>query len=135
MKPSMKLVTATAILFLRGTSLFAQNAAAAAFPRLEPDPKALEYARRAVHSGGYTWMDLAEISLWASGADGAGEAAGKSAYIEQIRAAALELRASPDFPAGGREQAEYILGFMHKKLLKSYSLYQTRVDTLLSGGR
>jgi hypothetical protein len=114
--------------FLLGTALSAQT-----FPRLESDPRALEFARRGQRNGGYTWTDLAEISLWASGE--APAAGGRSSGLEQIQAAAAELRASAELPAAGRERAEYILTFAHKKFLKSYSLYQTRVDTILSGGR
>jgi transglutaminase-like putative cysteine protease len=125
MKLSIKGVCAV-LFFLLGIEISAQT-----FPRLETDPKALEYARRAERNGGYSWTDLAEISLWASGV----VQAGKSSALEQIRAAAAELKSSPELPAPGRERAEYILTFMHKKFLKSYSLYQTRVDTLLSGGK
>jgi hypothetical protein len=122
---------------LWGTGLSGQSAGgpagtpADAFPRLKPDPKALEYAH--LSARGYSWTDLAEISLWASGEELT--AANRSASLEQIRAAATELLLSPELPASGRERAEYILSFIHKKFLKSYSLYQTRIDTLLAGGR
>jgi hypothetical protein len=135
----MKRIAILLIFCLFGAEIFAQStagsrtAAAESFPRLEPDPKALEYARRAARSGGYSWTDLAEISLWASGEPAAGR--GGSPSMERLRAAAAELRSSPELPAAGRERAEYVLAFMHKKLLRSYSLNQTRVDTLLSGGR
>ncbi|MDR2434602.1 MAG: hypothetical protein LBD47_08535 [Treponema sp.] len=95
-----------------------------AFPSLAADPRAEEYARR----GTYTWEDLAEISLWAS-------AEGTGAAFETIRKAAAELGATPDLPAGPKLRGEYILGFMHKKLLRSYSPLQTRMDTLLANGR
>ena len=137
MKPSIKRIAICVILLCGGAELFAQSAAgsrtlaAEAFPRLEPDPRALEYARRGER--GYSWTDLAEISLWASGESPAGR--GGSSAMERIRAIAAELQSSPELPAAGRERAEYILTFMHKKLLKSYSLDQTRLDALLAGGR
>ena len=125
----MKFFTILMIFFGAAAGLSAQSAgvraAAGDFPRLEPDPQALEYARIGV----YSWTDLAEISLWASGIT-----AGSRAGLEQIRAAAVELLSSPELPLNGRERAEYILTFMHRKFLNTYSLYQTRVDTLLADG-
>jgi tetratricopeptide (TPR) repeat protein len=133
MKSSIKAASAI-LVFLLGTEISAQTsggrgAAREVFPRLDPDPKALEYASWMGRGAGYSWTDLAEISLWAS----SGETAAN--LMEQIRAAAAELRASPELPAAGRGRAEYVLTFMHKKFLKSYSLNQTRIDTLLAGGR
>jgi hypothetical protein len=113
------------------TSSAGRNAGQGEFPRMEPEPKALEYARLAARSEGYSWADLAEISLWASGDAGRD---GPS-YMRRIRAAATELQLSPELPASGRERAEYILAFTHKKFLKTYSFNQTRLDTLLSNGR
>jgi tetratricopeptide (TPR) repeat protein len=109
--------TAQAAAFSQGTS----------FPRLEPDPKALEYYRL-VENGGCSWTSLAQISLWASGDTSASN-------LEKIIAAAETLKNSPELPATGEDRAEYILGFMHKNIIKSYSLYQTRIDTMLSSGR
>ena len=105
----------------------AQNRTAA-FPRLEPDPKALEFYRLGRRPSGYSWQELAEISLWASGDTSASN-------LEKIRAAAETLKNSPELPVSGKEKAEFILGFMHKNLLKSYSLNQTRVDTIFTNGR
>ena len=92
------------------------------FPDLAADPRAEAYARRE----NYTWEDLAEISLWAS----AGET---DSAMEAIRKAAGELGA--ELPADSEVRGEYILRFMHQKLLKSYSALQTRMDTLLANGR
>jgi hypothetical protein len=138
MKPSINYICVLLVL-LPGMEISAQTpggrtaAATGAFPRLEPDPRALEFARRGARGGEYTWTELAEISLWASSEETSAQAL--SSYRELIRAAAAELKSSPELPGSSREQAEYILTFMHKKFLKSYSLYQTRVDTLLSSGR
>ncbi|MDR1802464.1 MAG: hypothetical protein LBQ94_02555 [Treponema sp.] len=96
------------------------------FPRLEPDPKALEYSRRGAR--GYSWEDLAEISLWASGGN-------TLPYLEQIRAAAAAIGRAPGLPATDRAKGEFILEYMHKNILKSYSLYQSGLDTLLATGR
>ena len=97
-----------------------------AFPRVEPDQKALEYYRLGVNNG-YSWTELAQISLWASGDT-------DSSNLEKIKTAAASLNSSPALPASGRERAEFILTYMHSGFLKRYSLYQTRVDTLLTVG-
>jgi tetratricopeptide (TPR) repeat protein len=55
--------------------------------------------------------------------------------MEQIRAAAEELKNSPDLPEDLRGRGEYILTAVHKKFLTAYSLPQTRLDTLLATGR
>jgi tetratricopeptide (TPR) repeat protein len=103
------------------------------FPSLEADPKAVEYGRRL--GSGYTWEDLAEISLWASGGDPAASAGrGKPSYLELIKNAALELINDPGLPADERERGDFILAFMFKKFLKNYSEKQTRVDTVLANG-
>ncbi|MDR0601832.1 MAG: hypothetical protein LBG42_05570 [Treponema sp.] len=100
------------------------------FPSLEPDRAAVLYAEWG--NAGYSWEDLAEISLWASSTPAENEA-GSARLMERIRAGAAELGA--DLPSGARERGEYVLSFMHAKFLKSYSLLQTRVDTLLENGR
>jgi tetratricopeptide (TPR) repeat protein len=109
------------------------------FPVFEPDPKAYEYGQRG-KGNVYSWWDLAEISLWASGASLAGEGTAvgsrrRSSFGEIIRGAAEELRTAPDLPENPRERGEYILTFMHRGLLKSYEEHQTRLDTLLTSGR
>ena len=73
-------------------------------------------------------MELAEICLWASGDTSASN-------IDKIRAASDSIKNAPDLPDLDKDRAEYILKFMHKNIIKSYSLYQTRIDTMLSTGR
>ena len=97
------------------------------FPRIEPDPLALEFFRRGAGAGGFSWADLAEASIWASGGD--------SAALQRIHSLAASIPASPDFPATERERAEFVLTYLHKNVLKAYSLQQTRVDTVFSNGR
>jgi hypothetical protein len=110
-----------------------QPLAAQSFPSLEPDPKALEYAERA--KNGLSWEDLAEISLWVSGANPLTPAGrGRSSYLDTIKSAVNELLNDPDLPAEQRDRGEYIQAFMFKKFLKTYSEKQTRVDTVLSNG-
>ena len=125
-KPSIKLIPVLLLLLLSRPALPAQSSGGVQFPRLEPDPKALEYSRRGER--GYAWEDLAEISLWASGGN-------VSPYLEQIRAAAAAIRRSPELPAASRAKGQFILEYMHKNILKSYSLYQSGIDTLLATGR
>ena len=99
----------------------------AVFPRLEPDPKALEY----FHLGDddvYSWQALAEISLWASGDINA-------STMPRVIAAAEAIKNSPDLPGETVDQAEFVLNYMHRNILRSYSLYQTRVDTIFTNGR
>jgi hypothetical protein len=99
------------------------------FPSLQPDPLAAEFARR----GSYSWEDLAEIALWASTTGTADSRTGD--YLDILRRAAGELetafRTEPDLRARG----DYILSYMHRKFLRSYSAPQTRLDTLLDNGR
>jgi len=114
------------LLFHSRPAIFAQSGTA--FPRLEPDPKALEYYRLSGRDHDYSWTELAEISLWASGDYSVSN-------FEKIRAAVETLNNSPAYPEAAKEKAEFILGFMHKNLLKSYSLNQTRIGVLLSNGR
>jgi hypothetical protein len=103
------------------------------FPSLRPDPLAAGYALQGAE--GCSWEDLAEIALWAS-AVGAGAASRNSPdYRDTLRRAVEELdaeiRAEPDLKVRG----DYILSYMHRKFLRSYSALQTRLDTLLTGGR
>jgi hypothetical protein len=109
------------------------------FPSLEPDPRAGEFAR--LSGPNPSWKDLAEAGLWASAVEF--QAAGASrnrpvsrtAEMSLINRAAEELRGAPDLPAEPRQRGEYVLSYMHKKFLKSYSAPQTRLDALLQNGR
>jgi tetratricopeptide (TPR) repeat protein len=105
------------------------------FPGLDADSRAEAYAPKN-QNGVYSWEDLAEISLWASGAEpGAAAGRGKVSFLEIIRSAAAEFAADPALPGDEKRRGEYLLGFLHKKFLKSYSLQQTRLDTVLVNGR
>ena len=121
LKPS---ITAILMFFIAQKAVYSQNTN---FPRLQPDPKALEYYRIG-ENGEYSWTALAQISLWASGDT-------STVNLEKIRAAAETIKNAPDLPDSYEGKAEYILKFMHKNLIKSYSLYQTRVDIMISTGR
>ncbi|MDR3020975.1 MAG: hypothetical protein LBU66_08785, partial [Treponema sp.] len=113
--------------------------AGAAFPRIEPDPKAQEFFILGRQNNGlntnpasdqtnYSWKDFAEISLWASGDSSA-------ANLQKIIDMVETLKNSNNFPVSEKEKAEFILTFLHTNILKSYSLYQTRIDTVFSNGR
>jgi hypothetical protein len=101
-----------------------------AFPSLEPDSRAEAYARRGAEE--YSWEDFAEIGLWASVSPAEGETA---TLMNRLRDAVRELHSSPELPQNPRERGEYLLSWMHRRYLKTYSLQQTRLDTLLAGGR
>ncbi|QQO11289.1 hypothetical protein JFL75_01705 [Breznakiella homolactica] len=103
----------------------------AEFPRLEADPRGYEYAAE-FREKGNDWQIMADTSLWASGWTGAG---GDFSVPAAIRAAAEELRSSPTLPRDARARGEFILGFMHKRFLKTYSERQTRLDILVETGR
>jgi hypothetical protein len=97
---------------------------------------ATDFVRRGA-TADYSWEDLAEIALWAS-AVGTAPAANAAAYMTTLRQAVAELRASGEMQGAARDAAsagDYILSYMHRKFLKSYSTLQTRLDTLLGNGR
>jgi len=99
-----------------------------AFPRLTPDSKALDFYNLNKGNENLTWEQLAEISLWASGDINASN-------LQRIRNAVLQFQNSPDQGTSARETAESILTFMHRNILRTYTIQQTRVDTIFSNGR
>jgi hypothetical protein len=120
------------ILFILGGPFFL--GAQSGFPSLKKDPLAAEYAQRA--KSGMGWEDLAEISLWASGAENpASLSGGKPVLPDLLKNAVSDLLAERDLPLEERGRGEYIQEFMFKKqLLKRYSEYQTRMDVLFANG-
>jgi len=104
-----------------------------AFPRVEADPKALEYYNQ--ESQGYSWMQLAEISLWASG-NPARESSVQTtpSNIEKIGVLITNMLNSSELPSSQKERAEFILTFMHRNILRTYSIHQTRLDTIFTNG-
>ncbi|MCL1813446.1 MAG: hypothetical protein FWG29_07995 [Treponema sp.] len=129
MKKTICLTSAFFLLILSAAPLWAQ-----AFPSLEAAPAAYEYAQR-IGKNNVRWLDLAEVSLWASAVNaGQGAEAKAASYLDRIKAAAEELSAS-SLPQNPKERGEAVLTFLHKKFLKSYSEYQTRVDEIFISGR
>jgi tetratricopeptide (TPR) repeat protein len=122
-KPSVSSIFILAIILISHIKVQAQNA----FPRIEPDSKAIDYCRLGAQYA-FSWSELAEIGLWASGD-------ASLSGMEKIKAAVAALNAVIEPDSSDKEKAEFILNYMHKNILKSYSLYQTRLDTLLSNGR
>jgi tetratricopeptide (TPR) repeat protein len=115
------------MLFFCGV-LFAQN-----FPSLEPSPEAYVYAEKLSRTASASyWKDLAETALWASSVD-TGNRSG--VYLETITGAVNALAADPNLPSDPKTRGEYVLVYMHKNFLKSYSERQTRLDELLRTGR
>ena len=127
MRLKQSIILALSLFLVFPAGIFSQQTAATSFPRIEPDPKAIEYynLRR---SNSIPWLSLAEISLWASGT----ASNSMSSYIERITSAVTALNSSGELPPYGKERAEFILTYMHVNLLRTYSLYQTRIDTLLT---
>jgi len=122
-KPSITAILVFTVILSFPAGIYAQNS----FPRIMPDSKALDYYRMGGQSG-YSWQELAEISLWASGD-------ASLSGMEKIKTIVAALNAAINPAGSDREKAEFILNYMHKNVLKSYSLNQTRLDTLLSNGR
>ncbi|MDR2072907.1 MAG: hypothetical protein LBP60_05705 [Spirochaetaceae bacterium] len=107
------------------------------FPSLEASPNAYEYHRlvSSQNSRDY-WRDIAAAALWASSLNtGPGAEEKAAALVDRITAAVEELTAMPDLPSQSRGRAEYVLTFLHRRFLKSYSEYQTRVDEIFVSGR
>ncbi|MDR0690419.1 MAG: hypothetical protein LBG08_09195 [Spirochaetaceae bacterium] len=131
-RESMRTITfATLFLGILGWSrLGAQTpASGGGFPGLDAEPRALDYARLGA-SRPYTWQELAGIALWASG-----DGAGSGRFMDRILGAAAEIEASPSLPPDPRGRGEFILGYIHNRVLKNYSERQTRVDEIFVNGR
>jgi hypothetical protein len=100
------------------------------FPSLDPDPQALEFARRR----NYSWQDIGEIALWASATGTQGASTG-AAQAELIRNTVTELLSMPELSADPKERGEFILTFVHQRFLKGYVENQTRLDEIFRTGR
>jgi len=122
-KQSITLFFTLLLFIVFKTSLPAQSA----FPRFTPDPKALDYYSLGKQNNGYSWAELAEISLWASGAV-------IDTGYSRITSIVTALNNANDLPPLGKERAEYILNYMHRNILRTYSIYQTRIDTIFTSG-
>lgn len=100
-------------------------------PRLEPDPSAFEFARLGQNRN-YSWQELLDMSLWASGADyTVNENVVRAAILESVE----KLPESAELPLTKNEQGEYLLDYMHRNFLRNYSERQTRLDLLVNTGR
>ncbi|GHV85468.1 hypothetical protein AGMMS50230_10760 [Spirochaetia bacterium] len=128
---TIKAKTAVLLLFL------AAAAGAQQFPSLDAAPAAGEHGRRVSGAAGSAeyWRDLSAAALWASSVNaGPGAEEKAAAYMDRINKAAAELAAA-DLPRDPKERGEYVLGFLHRRFLKSYSEYQTRLDEIFVSGR
>ncbi|MDR0585699.1 MAG: S49 family peptidase [Treponema sp.] len=123
----MKSLMFFSTLFLCGI-LFAQN-----FPSLEPSPEVYAYAEKLSRTASASyWRDLAETALWASSVNTGNQT---GAYLEMITGVVNVLASDPNLPSDTKARGEYLLFYMHKNFLKSYSERQTRLDELLRSGR
>ena len=139
-KPSITLLFI--FLFIIKADIYSQNAPV--FPRLSPDPRALEFYNLNAQGSGLTWLELASAALWASGntsnlniaQHGAAQIpVDASSPLARIYTEAAALINSPEYPDSGRERAEFILEYLYRNILRTYSLTQTRVDTIFTNGR
>jgi hypothetical protein len=104
------------------------------FPSLEAAPKAYEYAER-FSGNNVNWVDLAEVSLWASSVNaGAGAEEKAASYLERIKKAVSDLSAA-ELSQNPKQRGEEVLSFLHKNFLKSYSEFQTRTDEIFISGK
>ena len=107
------------------------------FPRLEPDPRGVDFARTG-QAREYTWNELLDMGLWASGAaysrDGAITGDGAAAK-KAVEAAVSSLGADQNLPLRKQDQGDYLLNFMHRQFLKTYVERQTRLDLTVTTGR
>ena len=143
MKEIKVLCVKTALCFLAAGSFIspiaaqqgrASSSAMQGFPALEATPRAHDHARR-VALNNVHWRDLAEASLWASSFNaGPGAEERAAAYMDRINAAVEELAAA-GLPQNSKERGEQVLEFLHRRFLRSYSEYQTRVDEIFISGR
>ena len=135
-KPS---ITILFILFLTASDIFSQ--APLVFPRLSPDPLALEFNSLYASNQNLTWFELAQIALWASGDTSItgivknADAVSAGSSLGKIITETASLSARADYPSNGRDRAQFILEYLYANILKTYSLTQTRIDTIFTNGR
>ena len=111
------------IFLLTGIRTFAQSDS---FPGLAPSVGAERFAETFDPTD---WEDQVALALWASGNPGL-----EAETVVALRPFITELRNSTK-KLDDRDKAEKVLEFIHDNFLKSYSLKQTRFDTLLENGR
>jgi tetratricopeptide (TPR) repeat protein len=117
--------------FLSPTMFSQNNVPSEKFPRLTPDAKAAEYGVLK----NYSWKELAEFALWASGVDPYAAVTVnkvKTTYMAVIESLVGDLARAVQ--GTDTEKAEAVLRFMYEKTLKRYSLNQTQLDILLASG-
>lgn len=94
-------------------------------PRLEPDPLSFTFAESFDPSD---WRSLFSLAYWVSGAsDWEAAADFFTPAVEELSAETASM--------DERQKGEAVLEFMHKRFLKTYSVHQSRFDTLLSSKR
>lgn len=145
-------------LWILGPLLSAQNSGESAWKglvRIEPDPRALQFADAVAQerktNGEVGWETLLNASLWASGADappvnsaaqtGPSGSSGPSAAqtgpsdpSQGLRNVIATLLKDGNPQTDGRAKAEAVFSLMHQDFLKAYSERQTKLDVLLRTG-
>ena len=95
-------------------------------PRLEARPGAFSYSETFDPA---QWQSLFSLAYWVSGAEEDWQSALPS-IVSAVDDLAAEISSM-----GERAKAERVLEFMHQRYLTSYSVHQTRFDTLLNSGK
>ncbi|MDR2808363.1 MAG: hypothetical protein LBB43_05065 [Spirochaetaceae bacterium] len=98
---------------------------------IEAEEWAYQYAPLG-RAAALSWEDFARLSLYVSGAN-LSTPEGRR-YEEALFRAVNQFLSMKDMPADITQRGEYILSYLYKTLLKSYSERQTRVDIAVGSG-
>ncbi|MDR2149569.1 MAG: hypothetical protein LBO67_01850 [Spirochaetaceae bacterium] len=119
-----KALLSTCLLLLCGKS-GAQNLG------VEAEAWAYQYAALG-RAAPFSWQDLACVSLYASGVNLDSPAGAQSA--ETLFRAVNQFLSLTDIPADSALRGEYLLSYLYKTILRSYSERQTKIETALRTG-
>ena len=103
----------------------------AQIPSVEAEAWAYQYSSLG-KTARIAWQDFARLSLYASGVDLASPSGRQ--YEESLIRAVNQFLSMKDIPSDSTQRGEYILSYLYKTILRSYSERQTKVDTALNTG-